>query len=54
MKNWKTTTLGVLLAVLIAIEPIFTLREFTLANIVLAGLIVALSYFAKDAEDGTL
>ena len=54
MTNWKTTIAGGLLAVLVAIEPILSGNGYhfdkkTVVQLIVAGLIAAASYFAKDA-----
>lgn len=48
MKNWKTTLVGVLLAVVVAIQPIVSTGKVDWGQLVIAALIAALGVLAKD------
>ena len=48
MKNWKTTLVGVLLAVVVAIQPIVSTGIVDWGLLVIAALIAALGVLAKD------
>lgn len=50
MKNWKTTLFGCLAAVVIAIQPILAIGKVDWTNLIIAALIAAFSFFAKDAN----
>lgn len=50
MKNWKTTILGALAAIIIAIQPLIETGEINWKSVVIAAAIAALGYFAKDKE----
>lgn len=50
MKSYKTTIVGALLAAVIAIQPYLTTGEIDVKQLVIAGLIAALGYFAKDND----
>lgn len=50
MKNWKTTVLGVITAVIIAIAPILETGEVKWQALVLAAVVAAFGYFAKDHD----
>ncbi|MGY0037634.1 hypothetical protein [Pedobacter sp. NJ-S-72] len=47
-KDLKTTVIGALLAVIIAIQPIITQGKIDWGQLGLAALIAALGYFTKD------
>jgi hypothetical protein len=49
MKNWKTTLFGALLAIAVALQPLLTTGSLDWKAIVIAALIAAIGYFAKDA-----
>lgn len=57
MKNYKTTTIGVILGVLITVQPILQNGEFDSAkdwiNLVIGIAISALGYISKDADNDT-
>lgn len=52
MKNWKTTLSGLVLAILIAIQPLTTNEGFDIKKdwlqFLIAGAIACLGYFSKD------
>jgi hypothetical protein len=55
MKNWKTTIIGALLAVMTAVQPLLDGSGYhfdrpTIARLTFAGLIAALGYLAKDKD----
>jgi hypothetical protein len=50
MRNWKTTLLGLLAAVIIALQPLLDQGEVTWKSLLLAAAIAALGYFAKDKD----
>ena len=50
MKNWKTTLVGALLALFIALEPIVTTGEVNWIQVIIAGGIAVLGYLAKDFD----
>ena len=49
MKNWRTTLLGILLAVAVAIQPYTMTGVFEWKQMIIPALIALLGYFAKDA-----
>jgi hypothetical protein len=49
MKNWKTTLVGAILAVVIAVQPIIATGSIDWKAVALAALIAVLGYVAKDA-----
>lgn len=51
MKNWRTTILGCLLAIAIAVEPLITEGHIDWKKVVLGGLIAAFSFLTKDARE---
>ena len=50
MKNWKTTLVGLLIAVLIAIQPIIETGEAKWTTVILAAAIAAFGFIAKDFD----
>lgn len=50
MKNYKTTIVGALLAAVVAIQPLLSTGEIDYKQLVMAALIAALGYFAKDHD----
>ena len=50
MKSWKTTLFGCLAAVVIAVQPIFATGQVDWTKVIIAALIAAFSFFAKDAN----
>ena len=53
MKSYKTTIVGSALAALVAVQPLldgsgYHFDKATITRVVLAGLIAALGYYAKD------
>lgn len=50
MKNWKTTLVGLLIAVLIAIQPIIETGEAKWTAVILAAAIAAFGFIAKDFD----
>ena len=50
MQNWKTTTFGLLLCVLTALEPLVTTGTLTLRDGITAALFAALGYAARDKQ----
>ena len=49
MKSWKTTIVGAILAVIVAIQPIIETGVIDWKKIGLAALIAVFGYLAKDA-----
>lgn len=50
MKNWKTTLVGALSAVASVVVPLIQSGSVNVVNLILAGSLALLGYFAKDAE----
>jgi len=50
MKSYKTTIIGLLLAICIALQPYFETNEINYKSLVIALLVAILSYFAKDKD----
>lgn len=50
MKSWKTTLSGCLVAVFVAIQPIIETGVIDWKKVILAGLIAAFSFVAKDSN----
>jgi uncharacterized membrane protein YgaE (UPF0421/DUF939 family) len=50
MKNWKTTALGLVIAILVALQPILETGVLSWKAVVLAVLIAAAGYFTKDSN----
>ena len=50
MKNWKTTVVGVIIAIVIAVSPILETGTIVWKDIILAAIIAAFGYFAKDHD----
>lgn len=50
MKSWKTTLLGALLAITVAVQPLITTGTIDWKAVTIAVLIAALGYFAKDHD----
>jgi uncharacterized membrane protein len=53
MKSYKTTIVGSILAALVAVQPLldgtgYHFDKATITRVVVAGLIAALGYYAKD------
>jgi uncharacterized membrane protein YgaE (UPF0421/DUF939 family) len=48
MKSWKTTVLGLVIAILVAVQPIVANGAVDWKAVALAVLIAAAGYFAKD------
>lgn len=48
--SWKTTVIGCLLAVFIAVQPLISTGEIDWKQVVIAAFIAALSFFVKDAD----
>jgi len=46
--SYKTTIIGIILAVFVAIQPILESGSINWKSLILAALIAALSYLAKD------
>jgi hypothetical protein len=52
-RNWKTTLMGIVLAVMTAVEPVLSgvgyhLDKPTICKLIFAGSIALLGYLAKD------
>jgi hypothetical protein len=52
-RNWKTTLMGIILAVMTAVEPVLSgvgyhLDKPTICKLIFAGAIALLGYLAKD------
>ncbi len=50
MKNWKTTLIGALSAVATIVVPLIQAGGVSPINLVLAGGLALLGYFAQDAK----
>ena len=50
MKNWKTTVLGALLAIVIAVAPIIQTGVIDWKAVGIAALVALIGYFAKDKD----
>ena len=50
MKNWKTTLVGCLIAVLVAIQPLIVSGTEKWTTVVLAGAIALFGFIAKDFD----
>ena len=48
--SWKTTLVGCLLALCVAIQPILSNNTVDWKNLVIAGLIAVFSFLAKDSN----
>lgn len=48
--SWKTTVVGILLAIAYAIQPIIATGQIDWKQIVIAALIALLGYVAKDSD----
>ncbi len=49
MKNWRTTLVGAILAIVVAVQPIIATGSIDWKAVSLAALIALLGYLAKDA-----
>jgi hypothetical protein len=49
-KSWKTTLIGCILAIAVAIQPLISTGSFDWKQIVIAALIAALSFVMKDSD----
>lgn len=49
MKNWRTTLVGGVLAIVIAVEPIISTGVIDWRRVGVAALIALVSYLAKDS-----
>lgn len=49
MKNWRTTAVGLVGAIWVAVEPMLTSGEIDWKQIATAAFIAALGIFSKDA-----
>jgi len=49
MKNWKTTIVGALLAIVVAVQPYAATGVFEWKQMIVPALIALLGYIAKDA-----
>lgn len=49
MKNWKTSLVGVIGAVLAVVWPLIETGEVGVKEIAIAAILAALGYFSKDA-----
>jgi hypothetical protein len=50
MKSWKTTLMGLVTAVAVAVYPIITTGVIDWKNVGLAALIAVFGYLAKDYD----
>jgi hypothetical protein len=52
MKNtsWKTTLIGCLLAIVVAVQPLIATGTIDWKQVIIAALIAALSFVMKDAD----
>jgi len=50
MKNWKTTLFGCLAAVMIAVTPLIQTGDIDWKAVVIAALVAAFSFVAKDSN----
>ena len=48
--SWKTTVIGLILAVIVAVQPLISTGEIDWKQVVIAALIAALSFVMKDAD----
>jgi hypothetical protein len=48
--SWKTTLIGCILAIAVAIEPLISTGTFDWKQVVIAALIAALSFVMKDSD----
>lgn len=46
--SWKTTVVGLVLAIFVAVEPLLSGETLNWKSLVLAALIAGLTYLAKD------
>jgi hypothetical protein len=49
-KSWKTTVLGAILAVGIAVQPIIATGKIDWKQVAIAAFVAAIGYFSKDAD----
>lgn len=47
-KNWQTTLAGVIGAIAVAVYPLLTTGEINWNNVLIAGIIAVVGYFAKS------
>jgi hypothetical protein len=50
LTNWKTTLIGALLAIVVAIQPLITTGSIEWSQVILAALIALLGFLAKDFD----
>lgn len=50
MKNWKTSLLGALLAIVVAVQPLISTGTIDWKAVVIAALIAGLGFVAKDHD----
>ena len=50
MKSWKTTVVGAVLAIVVAVQPLLQTGQIDWKAVGLGGLIALLGYFAKDSN----
>ena len=50
MKNWKTTVVGIIVAVCVAIQPLIENEGVKWYTVVLAAAIAAFGFVAKDFD----
>ena len=48
--SWKTTVVGALLAIVIAVQPILATGTIDWKAVILAALVALLGYLAKDSN----
>lgn len=49
MKNWRTTVVGALLAIAVAVQPFATTGVFEWKQMLIPALIALLGFISKDA-----
>jgi len=50
MTNWKTTILGILAAIMIAVAPLIQTGQVDWKAVALAAAVALFGYFAKDKD----
>ncbi len=50
MKNYKTTITGILLAIIVAVQPLIETGTINWSKVLLAGAVAALGILARDGQ----
>lgn len=50
MKNWRTTFIGCLIAVIVAVQPLLTTGQVDWKQVGFAALIALFGFISKDAK----